>query len=96
MKKSIIVLLIMTFGFSFASNSVETNKSESIPKIELDNPSIYQSSFFHKVFVDCTITVQGTFNGVEVDVEVTISDVSWLKCQAVKLLAKDKIAELAD
>ncbi len=33
---------------------------------------------------DCTVHIEGTFDGVEVDVEVTISDTSWLKCQALK------------
>lgn len=36
---------------------------------------------------DCTINVKGvTADGKEYDLEITISDVSWIKCQAIKLL----------
>ncbi|MDO6489916.1 MULTISPECIES: hypothetical protein [unclassified Cellulophaga] len=97
MKKSILYLFLMTFGFSFAGNSAyNMKKEESLPKIKFDNLTTDKYSFSDKELIDCAVKVKGTFNGVEVELEVTISDVSWLKCQAVKLLAKKKIAEMAD
>lgn len=87
----------MTFGFSFASNSVYNSiKEEFIPKIKFDNLIKDKYSFSDKKVRDCTVKVKGTFNGVEVDLEVTISDVSWFQCQAIKLFAKDKIDEMTD
>ncbi len=37
---------------------------------------------------DCTFTIKGNFAGTAVDVQITVSDVSWLECTALKLGVK--------
>lgn len=39
--------------------------------------------------MDCTFGIKGTFDGVKVDVQITVSDVSWLECGALKLGVKN-------
>ena len=34
---------------------------------------------------DCTVKIKGNFDGVEVDIEVTVYDVSWTKCTLFQL-----------
>lgn len=38
--------------------------------------------------MDCTFTIKGTFNGVVVDVQITVSDVKFVECAALKLGVK--------
>lgn len=81
MKKYVIILFFTVLTtFSFGNNHIQLNESY-IENID---------------YGDCTVKVEGTFEGVEVDLEITISDVPWLKCQAFRILAKKKLAEMAD
>ena len=50
---------------------------EFINKIELYS--------LNNVVRDCTVKIKGNINGHEVDLEITISDVSWVKCRALQL-----------
>ncbi len=38
--------------------------------------------------MDCTFTIKGNFAGTVIDVQITVSDVTWLECQALKLGVK--------
>jgi hypothetical protein len=41
--------------------------------------------------MDCTFTIKGTFDGVKVDLQITVYDVSWLECGALKLGVKNAL-----
>lgn len=41
---------------------------------------------------DCEITIKGNFDGNEIDIVVTIYDVTWAGCQTLKLAVKAFLA----
>lgn len=41
--------------------------------------------------MDCSFTIKGTFNGIAVDVEVTVSGVSLIECAILKAGVKKAI-----
>ncbi len=65
-----------------------------LKEIKLDE--VYTASFnFVKnenTLYDCEIAIKGTFEGTKVDIVVTIYDVSWASCQALRTAVKLYIA----
>jgi hypothetical protein len=78
MKKSILIicLSLFAFGSSFAGSS----DINSISKEET------------KTLRPCTITIKGNFDGVEVDLEVTV-DASRLECYFLKKGVRDAMKQ---
>ncbi|MFQ3214932.1 MAG: hypothetical protein ACJAT1_001984 [Marivirga sp.] len=37
---------------------------------------------------DCSFTIKGNYDGLEVDVEITVYDISWVECAALQLTVK--------
>jgi hypothetical protein len=99
MKKILILGMLlsatMTFANSNSSSEIihsnsnkfkENTQNVSLNKlVKLKNATINdKKSKKGGKMGDCTLTVKGTFDGHKVDVIVTISDVSWVKCTAMK------------
>lgn len=89
MKKILfIAAFALTSSLTFANGSVDTLKSKEVvtPAVKTQN-----STDADEANRDCTVTVKGTFQGVEINVELTISDTSYLDCLGLK--AKIKLLE---
>ncbi len=77
-KKIFTALLSFLFIGVFAKEFTKQNKQiEGVTEIESQKP-----------LGDCTFTIKGNFDGVEVDLEITVSDVSWLECKVLKSRVK--------
>ena len=77
MKKSI---LLLCFSFFFAN-------------ISLANTSMFKEKIeFKEELKPCTVHIKGTFDGIEVDLEVTV-DASWLECTFFKRGVKKAVEE---
>ncbi|PJB52158.1 hypothetical protein CO100_00350 [Candidatus Berkelbacteria bacterium CG_4_9_14_3_um_filter_33_5] len=55
---------------------------------EIENYSFHFVKNRNKEFYDCQITIKGNFEGTQVDVVVTIYEVSWAGCQTLKVAMK--------
>jgi Fe-S cluster assembly scaffold protein SufB len=96
MKKLFLGLALLSSSLTYASNivveknvdtKIEMNQSISTKgtsEVVISNLAKDSSQETHKVG-DCTFKVKGTYQGHTFDVEVTISDVSWVKCAAIKV-----------
>jgi type 1 fimbria pilin len=78
MKKSI---LIIAFSFLFFSSANSTEKGQIYNNLEITE---------NLDFSPCTVTIKGNFDGVEVDLEVTV-DATWFECVFLKKGIKDAI-----
>jgi len=78
MKKLALILAVSLFSFQgFSDNKIKNTESE------------FNLSEDSTEFRDCTIHVEGTTDdGKEYNLDITITDVSWIKCQAIKLLVE--------
>lgn len=77
MKKIVFIFAICLCSFNAYSPYKVINSKNNLEVTKAD----------YQLIRDCTIKVKGTTpDGKEYDLEITISDVSWLKCQAIKLL----------
>ncbi len=90
MKNIILALFIMIGVVSFA-NTKNTHSNLNGNSEFLSNIlSVKEANDFLNLQLvkDCTITIKGTFDGVEVDLEITISDTSTLECLWLKARVK--------
>jgi hypothetical protein len=65
---SIFIVALVLCGTTATTGAVHTK------------PALYS----HDTPRDCTFTIKGTFNGIVVDVEITVSGVSLLECALLK------------
>jgi len=98
MKKSFIIIGALFFCSFLSAKNLEHNlvtdvfngeyeyskKVETISFLKLKNINYESSNMLSEVKVDCTIRITGTFDGVEVDVEITIHDVTWVGCKLLQ------------
>ena len=61
---------------------------------KVENHSILISKSNNEDVYDCEITIKGNFEGNQVDVVVTIYDVSWAGCQTLKAAVKVLLATM--
>ncbi|MBU2997809.1 hypothetical protein KO500_15270 [Cellulophaga baltica] len=97
MRKLIFTILMIFIGNIMYSNSLEMNKVTLENEEYLVNKKDIKSNFILTpkkdiIFIDsksklkdCAVQIEGNFDGVEVDIEVTIYDVSWGKCTLFQL-----------
>lgn len=82
-------------GIVIENLSIHKNEiSNLLSEINLDKVNDVSYNFIatEDTIYDCEITIKGNFNGNEVDVVVTIYDVSWAGCQTLKLGVKAYLA----
>ena len=77
MKKSI---LLLCFSFFFANNAI------------LNASSLGETTKVTAELRPCTVKIKGTFDGVEVNLEVTV-DATWLECTFFKRGVRKAIEE---
>ncbi|MCZ8091344.1 MAG: hypothetical protein O9282_13135 [Flavobacterium sp.] len=86
------------YNSSIKNLSVNQNIDlEMISELKFDkveNYSIVISKNNNEVVYDCEITIKGNFEGNQVDVVVTIYDVSWAGCQTLKAAVKVLLATM--
>ncbi|WP_298949991.1 hypothetical protein [uncultured Nonlabens sp.] len=87
--KSLLLTLAFCI-FSTVSFATTINK-EVLSKNSLDLEILDYQKRDQSVFqiessdvMDCTVTISGTFDGVEVELEITIEDVTYLGCGILK------------
>ena len=92
MKKVLfIAAFTLTSSLTFANNSVVTNKIGEPARIKhpVNTESQYsETTTDAEADRDCLVTVKGNFQGVEINVELTISDTSYLDCLGLKIKIK--------
>ncbi|WP_353147364.1 hypothetical protein [Flavobacterium sp.] len=83
---------------SFKNLSVNQNKDlKMISELKFDkveNHSIVISKNKNEDVYNCEITIKGKFEGNQVDVVVTIYDVSWAGCQTLRAAVKILLATI--
>ena len=75
------LVLIIVFSFLFFNNANSTEKEQNFKNIK--TTKVYN-------FSPCTVTIKGNFDGIEVDLEVTV-DATWIECTFLKKGIKDAI-----
>ncbi len=98
MKKSFIIIGTLFFSSFLNAKNLEHNldtdlfnieyeyskKTETISFLKLKSINYESSNTLSKAKVDCAIRIRGTFDGVEVDVEITIHNVTWVGCKLLQ------------
>jgi len=81
------IALLILLSPVFASNS-ENGLSNSTLQSEF-NSQHFTSQQEHGGLIDCTFNIKGTFDGVKVDLRITVYDISIIECGLLKLGVKD-------
>jgi hypothetical protein len=81
-----VLALLILLSPVFASDSGEdalrvTSRNETSPPQIVTQPELGK-------FYDCTFTIKGTFDGVKVNLEITVYDITWAECGLLKLGVK--------
>lgn len=80
---ALLILLSPVFA-SHEGNDLLNSAAQS----ELES-SQFTSQQEHQDLYDCTFNIKGTFDGVKVDLQITVYDISWVECGLLKLGVKD-------
>jgi hypothetical protein len=78
------LVLTIVLSFLFFSNVNSTEKEQNFKNIET-------TKAFN--FSPCTVTIKGNFEGIEVDLEITV-DATWIECAFLKKGIKDAIKKV--
>lgn len=70
---SLTFLLLTSFAFVDTKEDTEETISELTKEKDQEE------------FKDCTFTIKGNYDGLEVDVEITVYDITWVECASLKL-----------
>lgn len=74
---ALVILISPVFANEITGYKMENQEKAAVATVAApDSP---------QDLVDCTVRIKGTFDGVKVDVEITVYDVTWLECQALKI-----------
>lgn len=71
------ILFFATISFA----STDSNRINNEAEVKLEKFDVQQ-------VMDCTITIKGNFDGVEVELEITVADISWLECASLRTAVK--------
>lgn len=81
MIKNFVCSTIIFLAF-FSARASEINRDLDLKTTEKKVVKHRKSK--NQLFRDCVLTIKGNYGGHQVDVVVTISDVSYVKCLALK------------
>lgn len=81
-KINFILILTLAPLLNFAKNSGEKNESLNKEALVLNCENKPEEP--EEIKRDCTIKIKSTIQGVKVDLEITLSDVSWGDCLLFK------------
>lgn len=81
MIRKTVCLTIISLAF-FTASANEIKRDLDLKTAE--NKVVKLKKSKNQVFRDCVLTIKGNYGGHQVDVVVTISDVSYVKCLALK------------
>lgn len=70
--------VLSIFTLSAGSLGFSSNYSSNTNTLMNDNSK----------FLDCNLTIKGNFDGLEIDVVVTVHDITWIECQGLKAAVK--------
>ena len=72
------IIAVCLFSFiCFTSLASSESSEESASSVETDDQL--------EQVKDCTFSIKGNYDGVEVDVEITVYDITWAECAALKV-----------
>jgi hypothetical protein len=98
MKKNFIIIGALFFCSFLSAKNLEHNlvmdvfnseyeyseNIETISFLKFKNINYESTSTLSIAKVDCVIRITGTFDGVEIDLEITIHDVTWVGCKLLQ------------